>query len=248
MNKRNTLASLVVAGSLLGGAGVTQTATASGASTTAKTTTFHGSVKRTLIRTLVHAAPSNSSRITSTLAPGTAISGTIQGDWLKLAQGGYVSRALITSQALKNGAVPASMLCNVPTAWNSPGSWAPGYTPKTVRKLDCYALKSLTGLENAYKAKFGRYARIDLTYRPLSEQYYWFDKFGSPRAARPGTSNHGLGVAVDFRETDVKGEEFGWGGSGYTWLRDNGWKWGYRNSFAYGTSGESYHWDYEGRY
>lgn len=325
MTYRNRIASLVAAGSLLGGIGVTQMATASGAvATTASTMTvkagvtlnvrggagtsyaikgslkggagvtgydqgngwfkisagslsggyvsmsylspaattpaqpstppqpsstggdFTGFVSKTLIKTLVHSAPSTSSTYTRTLKPGSAVTGTLQGDWLKLAGGGYVSRALVTDQPLSNGAVPASRLCNVPIAWNTQEHVDPAYEKDTARRIDCYALKSLTGLENAYKARFGVYARIDLAYRPLSEQNYWYDQFGYPRAAMPGTSNHGLGVAVDFRETDARGEEFGWGGTGYRWLTQNGWKWGFRNTFTYGTSGESYHWDFEG--
>ena len=172
---------------------------------------FHGTVVKTLIRTLLHATPSVATGYVRTLAPGAPVSGTVRGGWLELDGGGYVSMALVTDRTLSNGALPASRLCDVPIAWNSPGSWEPGYTPATVRKLDCVALKSLTGLENAYEAQFGRYARVDLAYRPLSEQNYWYKKFGYPRAAMPGTSNHGLGVAVDFRETDEAGEEFGWG-------------------------------------
>lgn len=172
---------------------------------------FHGTVVKSLIRTLVHATPSVATGYVRTLTPGAPVGGTARGGWLELDGGGYVSMALVTDKTLSNGALPASRLCDVPTAWNSPGSWEPGYTPATVRKLDCVALKSLTGLENAYKAQFGRYARIDLAYRPLSEQNYWYKKFGYPRAAMPGTSNHGLAVAVDFRETDEAGEEFGWG-------------------------------------
>lgn len=41
--------------------------------------------------------------------------------------------ALVTDKTLSNGALPASRLCDVPIAWNSPGSWEPGYTPATVR-------------------------------------------------------------------------------------------------------------------
>ena len=36
------------------------------------------------------------------------------------------------------------------------------------------------------------------------------------------------------------------GGQGYTWLKTNGWKWGFRNTFVYRQWGESHHWDFEG--
>lgn len=238
-----TFAGRYVSGAYLVAVPVTPTTTTPPSTTS---DAFTGYVSKTLIKTLAHATPSTTGTVVRSIAPGAPISGVIMGDWLRTTRGDYVSRALITPKPLANGNMPASRLCDVPLAWNSPGSWAPGYTPKTVRKIDCFALKSLAGLQGAYKARFGRYARIDLAYRPLSEQHYWFDKFGYPRAAIPGTSNHGLGVAVDFRETDVPGEEFGWGGSGYTWLKQNGARWGFRNTFAYGTVGESYHWDFEG--
>lgn len=106
---------------------------------------FHGTVVKTLMKTLVHATPSVATGYVRTLAPGAAVSRTVQGGWLELDGGGYVSRALVTDKTLSNGALPAPRLCDVPIAWNSPGSWEPGYTPATVRKLNCVALKSLTG-------------------------------------------------------------------------------------------------------
>lgn len=199
-------------------------------------------------------APRWGASVRGTYGAGAKITGHAAGDWVSTSRG-YVYRAALVTGV--NGQLPAASLCALPTSWNSPGSFGGtasyqgqqykvSYTSGTVRYANCHAARALSRLQEAYRAATGRYARIDLAYRSLDEQKYWAGVFGIGRAAAPGTSNHGYGLAIDFRETGAAGEEFGWGGSGWKWLAANAPKYGFSNPFRYGTAGESYHWEIRG--
>ncbi|MBB2892758.1 peptidoglycan-binding protein [Flexivirga oryzae] len=199
----------------------------------------------------IHSGPALRYTIVGQYGPHAKVVGTRvgTGPWIHTSRG-YVHEGTVETSTANpsslNGRIPTSGLCIVPKPYNSPDAFAPGYTKDTQRYFNCVALPYLRGMEAAYKKQFGHYAAIDLTYRSLSEQRYWYNKFGTPRAAYPGTSNHGYGLAVDFRETDKPGEEFGWGGTGQKWLSANAYRWGFQNPFAYGTDGESYHFQFIG--
>lgn len=199
----------------------------------------------------IHSGPGLRYPIVGSYEPHAMVTGTRVGTspWIRTSKGYVHKGSLETSTANPsslNGRIPTSGLCTVPKPYNSPDSFAPSYTKDSQRYFNCDDLPYLRGLEAAYKQQFGHYAAIDLTYRDLTEQRYWYNKFGSPRAAYPGTSNHGYGLAVDFRETDEPGEEFGWGGAGQKWLSANAYRWGFQNPFAHGTDGESYHFQFIG--
>lgn len=196
----------------------------------------------------IRSSPSYTATIVGYYGPHAKVTGTVSGTWLKTSKG-YVSMGTLTTATSKpstiNGKIATANLCNVAMAYNAQHSFEPGYTPTTRRKLNCVAVRQLIALENAYKAKFGHYAQIDLAYRTLSEQWYWYDKFGSPRAAIPGTSNHGYALAVDFRE-NTTANEYSWGHAGNTWLLANSLKYGFVNPFKVGTTGEDYHFQFVG--
>ena len=123
------------------------------------------------------------------------------------------------------------------------------------------AATSLLALMQAYQARFGSSLHINSSYRPLGSpsdavnpagsQWAVYNYYGSPRAATPGHSNHGWGVAVDF------------GGPIYTKTNPN-WDWLIANAGQYGwwwagqflnvsTSAspdghEDWHWEYDGTY
>jgi hypothetical protein len=61
----------------------------------------------------------------------------------------------------------------------------------------------------------------------------------SPPTARPGTSMHEQGLAIDF--TSEGGDTLGYGSSGYYWLQDNGANYG-----MYNLPGEPWHWSVDG--
>lgn len=195
----------------------------------------------------VRSAPSYAATIVSHVAAHSRVTGTIAGDWIHTSAGYINQGTLVTTSdpAALNGKLPISSLCKVPLDWNADHSFAPGYTATTQRYFNCQALVGLTQLENGYKAHFGTWATIDLTYRSFAEQQYWYNLLGYPTAAIPGTSNHGLGIALDF-EQDNSTDTFSWGQPGYQWLQSNGPRYGFNDPFAYGTLDESYHHNFVG--
>lgn len=195
----------------------------------------------------VRREPSLTSTILAHVAPHSLVVGTLSGQWLKTSTG-YINQGTLTATpdpSALNGQIATASMCAVPLAWNASHSFAPGYTAVTQRYLNCNALTGLTALENAFKATFGYWATIDLTYRSLTEQVYWYNELGYPTAAIPGTSNHGYGLAVDFEEDDAP-NTFSWGYPGKKWLEANALNYGFKNPFAYGTANESYHHNFLG--
>ena len=202
------------------------------------------------ITATVRTGPGFTYPVARTLASGTAITGkVVNADWISIS-GGYLNRGtletLSANLASVNGSVPLWALCPVNKAYNSPQAFDPGYTVATQRYLNCNAVHSLDALQAAYKTAFGHYAKIDLAYRTYSEQQYWYTTLGPEYANAPGTSNHGVGLAVDFQEWEGHTTEFDWGGVGSNWLRANGGRYGFTQPYVYGTDGESYHFNFTG--
>lgn len=108
--------------------------------------------------------------------------------------------------------------------------------------LRCDAADALTRLNTAYRSAFGVDLGITDAYRDYAAQIAVYA--AKPHlAARPGTSNHGWGLAVDLS---------GIGGEGtvrHTWLRANGPLYGWQHpSWARvgGSKPESWHFEYVG--
>ncbi|MEE1619913.1 SH3 domain-containing protein [Zafaria sp. Z1313] len=109
-----------------------------------------------------------------------------------------------------NGKLPSSALVAIP--WDPQKNLIAGP-----------ALADLTRMNAAFKKKFGRDLEVDLTYRTLGMQRYLYTDLGPMIAARPGTSSHGWGLAIDFPET----KPYGFGGAYYTWLKKYSKQWGW---------------------
>ncbi|MFD3684743.1 D-alanyl-D-alanine carboxypeptidase family protein [Nocardiopsis sp. NPDC058631] len=82
-----------------------------------------------------------------------------------------------------NGRVPESVLCPLP----QPGE-----------RLRADAAEAFIELDGAYRGEFGRPMCVTDSYRPYHEQVSLFREMLPGMAAEPGTSQHGLGVAVDL--------------------------------------------------
>lgn len=113
-----------------------------------------------------------------------------------------------------NGRLPKSDLAPIPggelrkdaaAAWNAPGGPADaGLRP--------------TGSRSSY--------------RTYGEQVQLYNELGPGMAAVPGTSNHGLGIAVDLAEPWM-----------WEWMAEHGAKYGWRKTEAFH---EPWHWNYVG--
>ncbi len=132
-------------------------------------------------------------------------------------------------QGFANGQVPDSALCGVSF-------------DKAVR-LRCDAAESLEALDAAFAARFGKHLQVSDSYRSYAQQVACRANKGS-LCARPGTSNHGMGVAVD-----LGGAVQSFGTAEHVWMRENApahdWtlpEW----ARAGGSKPEPWHWEYVG--
>ncbi|GAB3624102.1 hypothetical protein GCM10027418_21860 [Mariniluteicoccus endophyticus] len=124
----------------------------------------------------------------------------------------------------KNGQLPNNVLCTVP------------FSPKD--RAACYMLPDLIAFNNAYRAKFG--SNIPITgnnnaYRTLAVQEHYWRTLPRGQAARPGTSNHGWGLAIDIANVG------GHGTAKYRWLNSNAGRFGFDDNVSH----EAWHWEYE---
>jgi zinc D-Ala-D-Ala carboxypeptidase len=134
----------------------------------------------------------------------------------------------VPNVALQNGQLPASILC---TLWD----------PK--RQLRADAAVAIAKLNIAYQQHFGHPMCFTDAYRSLQAQFRVKAERGG-FAARPGTSEHGWGLAVDLCD----GVEGGASSASYQWLRENALFYGWQNpTWALpGGAGpfEPWHWEY----
>jgi uncharacterized protein YgiM (DUF1202 family) len=136
-------------------------------------------------------------------------------------------------RAQRNGKLPAGALVAIP--WDR---------EKTL--IAAPALRDLTRLNGAFHRKFGRNLDVDLAYRTLDTQKSLYAELGRYIAARPGTSNHGWGLAIDVPET----RNYGFSGKYYRWLKANSKKynWVHHKYLEAGSPyAEAWHFEYEGR-
>jgi hypothetical protein len=124
-----------------------------------------------------------------------------------------------------NGALTDHSLCEL---------WQPG------EYLRPDAAMSLSALNEAFRASFGRELCLVASYRDLATQYqlsasrgYW--------AASPGTSMHGWGLAIDLCSKETQDSDV------FAWLWVNGPSYGWQNpSWAQlgGSKYEPWHWEF----
>lgn len=98
------------------------------------------------------------------------------------------------------------------------------------------AAAALLRLLESYHAETGDYLPVDEGYRDLEAQQRAFDQYGSPRAATPGTSNHGEGIAVDFVNPPVLR-----GTAQHSWLTAHASQFGFE---PLTDPDEPWHWNY----
>lgn len=107
-------------------------------------------------------------------------------------------------------------------------------------------------IERLVAAAWAEGVRIGLgsCYRDLAGQVaareYWCGLGQCEMAAVPGTSQHGWGKAIDFSE---KGVSLTFDSPGYTWMKNNAWKYGWNHpgwAEPGGTAPEPWHWEWVG--
>ncbi|KGN38870.1 D-alanyl-D-alanine carboxypeptidase family protein [Knoellia subterranea] len=128
-----------------------------------------------------------------------------------------------------NGLFPTSALCPL---WQAPGEM-----------LSPRAAAAFNAMSQAYARQTGSPICVTDSYRSLSQQYVTKAKRGR-FAARPGTSRHGLGMALD-----LCGGINNFGSPAHLWMKQNAPLYGWFHPSWAGPSGatpEPWHWEFAG--
>jgi len=131
-----------------------------------------------------------------------------------------------------NGEIPREYMCQLSTfEWHV---------------LRCDAAIQFERLNAAFRAEFGYDLEVTDSFRSLEQQIE--AKEAKPKlAAKPGTSNHGWGQALDFA-----GElHQGYDNAEYLWMYENAPLFGWHNpdwARPGGQKAEPWHWEFNGRY
>ena len=84
------------------------------------------------------------------------------------------------------------------------------------------------------------------SYRTYAQQQALFNRYGAGRAARPGRSNHQMGLAIDWNvsgsSSTINGCQARTGNARYNWLVSNASNYGFKQ-----LCGEAWHWSPNGR-
>lgn len=142
------------------------------------------------------------------------------------------ARKIAAAASSPNGQIAREVLCGV------------SFDADTL--LRCDAAEALEELNAAYRQAFGRNLEVISSYRDVDTQVRTKWARGD-LAAVPGTSNHGLGIAVDFAGFGRLGQ---FGSANYLWMREHGGRFGWIHPeyMRPGGSGplEPWHWEYTG--
>ncbi|WP_229826260.1 D-alanyl-D-alanine carboxypeptidase family protein [Nocardiopsis terrae] len=125
---------------------------------------------------------------------------------------------------LPNGRLPEAVLCPLP----QPGE-----------RLRADAAAAFLELDGAFRSEFDRPMCVTDSYRPYHEQVRLFQEMLPGMAARPGTSAHGLGVAVD-----LCGGVHELGTAEHRWMLDHGPAYGWDNPDWARGGFEPWHWEF----
>jgi D-alanyl-D-alanine carboxypeptidase len=155
----------------------------------------------------------------------TAALDRIRADRDKRFELGCSASLVADARKFPNGLIPARYLCKL---------------PQKGAMLRADAARTFFNLNAAYKKRFGHQMCITSSYRPLADQQrVYASRPGF--AAVPGTSNHGLGTALDFCD-GVQSQ----GSLQFNWLRANSLRFGwFHPSWAYSNPFEPWHWEYK---
>jgi len=134
------------------------------------------------------------------------------------------------------------------------------YDPELVSVSNWYAYGTQQVLEEVYtqyKLMFNAAKKEDITliindsYRSYKEQEETYEKYGDEYAARPGSSEHNTGLAVDITTFGYNGDTFE-ESDAYTWLQKHAHEYGFilrypkDKEYLTGYAYESWHYRYLG--
>ena len=144
-------------------------------------------------------------------------------------------------QTIENGKLSDALLTNVDTTYSKSG------------RVITAAAADFNAMAQAFNLKFGVKFPLGEGYRLFSTQVkIWNDpkkvnKAGKKLGAKPGTSNHGWGVAIDWNTRDPEGG-YGYDSKYYKWMLNNQ-AYFVNPSWAIkgGSKEEPWHWEWVGK-
>ena len=151
---------------------------------------------------------------------------------------------------LMNGQIPDVLLAALVTPGRARNKAAKSFNDMRIAAAkDGIVLKTTNSLQTyrtdndqvklfleRYQTKYCQYApgKVDAK---LWRGQVWYRKPGMASAAKPGTSNHGWGLALDFQDLG------GFSGKGYAWMKKHAGKYGWNNVEGKSIN-EPWHWVY----
>ena len=176
-------------------------------------------------------------RVIRVLARGTEVNTvSTSGSWTKInrpATGWVYSSYLSNTSHSGGGSSSSSSVAG--TFYGTAYKYGRAYTIALVR-IDGKAVAAKSAgpflTMRGAAARAGVRIYIVSGFRTMAEQIYLYRLYGSPRAARPGYSNHQSGTAFDLNAS--------WGNSQYNWLTRNGWRYAFKRTVSF----EPWHWEY----
>ena len=193
--------------------------------------------------------------VVTTLAGGVKLSGryTANGLWFAITSGPYRGRWISSSVLVAsadasqvNGQLAPSDMITLPARLKNRA-----VSPGASLAMSRAAGLSFLAMSQTFEKVFATPLTVSEAYRPLASQRYYFRTLGPRAAAVPGTSNHGLGNAVDLGFARYPGvtSPLRYGGWADRWLTVNGWRWGFdRPAYmdARGSKPEWWHYNFTG--
>ncbi len=171
---------------------------------------------------------------------GGMVKGVIEGSWFTLGPNLYTPMSNLTTlhayYSSGNGRAHPSSLCNMPSA------------PSIYHiLLSCSAVSGMSGLNRAFRARFGHDLKWGECYRTYDTQVSYKRWFGT-RAATPGYSNHGK---TSRQACDINGSTatYGFDSTRGKWIEANAGRYGFdRPSWAdrNGLKPEFWHYEFVG--
>lgn len=188
------------------------------------------------------------------LPVGAQVTGwfTTSGYWFKVTSGPYAGRWIAGSllHPTPHGPTLNGRLGFADLAWLPDASARRGGAPGRLQ-LSRTAADAFRNMNTAFRQHFGHDLGVLEGYRTLATQKIYANRFGFPRAAVPGTSNHGFGNAIDVCEAGRPGTSspFFYGHVYEKWMERNAWKWGFDRPpqmDADGSNPEYWHYEFVG--
>jgi hypothetical protein len=139
---------------------------------------------------------------------------------------------MLAGQEVLNGELPTELLARVDEKYSKPGI------------LFIEIVESYNEMAKAFMEKFDTKFPLNQPmsqgwggYRDLAAQHAAREKYGSPQAAYPGTSNHGWGLAFDWAAASFDSEYYKWMTANAKDFQNPSW------ALRGGSNPEEWHWE-----